>query len=127
MANLRTARRMPRLYGAKAPRKWQNYGIPLLWSGVWKPGVSDGVIGSRLFRRLFCAGRCRPIVWKQRTPIRGVRRGRIDVTAGIDSLKTRRTLKVGNRSYDYFRIKAAETAVGGEFFRQSKERRVGKE
>ncbi len=39
------------------------------------------------------------------------------MTAGIDSLKTRRTLKVGNRSYDYFSIKAAEKAVGGEFSR----------
>ena len=31
---------------------------------------------------------------------------------GRDSLKTRRTLKVGNRSYDYFSIKAAEKALG---------------
>jgi len=30
---------------------------------------------------------------------------------GRDSLKTRRTLKVGNRSYDYFSIKAAEKAL----------------
>ncbi len=31
---------------------------------------------------------------------------------GRDTLKTRRTLKVGNRSYDYFSIKAAEKALG---------------
>ena len=30
---------------------------------------------------------------------------------GRDTLKTRRTLKVGNRSYDYFSIKAAEKAL----------------
>jgi aconitate hydratase len=39
------------------------------------------------------------------------------VTAGIDSLKTRRTLKVGNRTYEYFSIKAAERAGAGDFSR----------
>ncbi len=32
----------------------------------------------------------------------------------IDSFKTRRTLKVGNRSYDYFSLKAAEAAGVGD-------------
>ncbi len=34
------------------------------------------------------------------------------MTAGLNSLKTRRSLKVGNRSYDYFSLKAAEKALG---------------
>ena len=32
--------------------------------------------------------------------------------AGINSLKTRKTLKVGTRSYDYFSLKAAEKTLG---------------
>ncbi len=34
------------------------------------------------------------------------------MTAGLNSLKTRRSLKVGNRSYDYFSLKAAEKSLG---------------
>ncbi|HVT52658.1 MAG TPA: aconitase family protein, partial [Dongiaceae bacterium] len=32
--------------------------------------------------------------------------------AGLNSLKTRKTLKVGTRSYDYFSLKAAEKTLG---------------
>jgi aconitate hydratase len=39
------------------------------------------------------------------------------VTSGLDSLKTRRSLKVGNRSYDYFSIAAAEKAGLGDVSR----------
>jgi aconitate hydratase len=39
------------------------------------------------------------------------------VTSGLDSLKTRRTLKVGSRSYDYFSIAAAEKAGLGDVSR----------
>ncbi len=34
------------------------------------------------------------------------------MTAGLNSLKSRKTLKVGNRSYDYFSLKAAEKTLG---------------
>jgi aconitate hydratase len=34
------------------------------------------------------------------------------VPAGSNSLKTRKTLKVGTRSYDYFSLKAAEKHLG---------------
>ena len=34
------------------------------------------------------------------------------IPVSLDSLKTRRTLKVGNRSYDYFSLKAAEKELG---------------
>ncbi len=34
------------------------------------------------------------------------------MTAGLNSLKTRRSLKVGTRSYDYFSLKAAEKTLG---------------
>jgi len=34
------------------------------------------------------------------------------LTAGLNSLKTRRSLKVGTRSYDYFSLKAAEKTLG---------------
>src|SRR3990172_1018028 len=39
------------------------------------------------------------------------------MTAGSDSLKTRRTLKVGARSYDYFSLKAAAKAGLGDLSR----------
>jgi aconitate hydratase len=39
------------------------------------------------------------------------------VTSGLDSLKTRRTLKVGSKSYDYFSIAAAEKAGLGDVSR----------
>jgi aconitate hydratase len=39
------------------------------------------------------------------------------VTAGLDSLKTRRSLKVGSRSYDYFSLSAAEKAGLGDLSR----------
>jgi len=39
------------------------------------------------------------------------------VTTGLDSLKTRRTLKVGARSYDYFSLKAAAKAGLGDLSR----------
>jgi len=39
------------------------------------------------------------------------------VTAGSDSLKTRRSLKVGSRSYDYYSIAAAEKAGLGDLSR----------
>ena len=32
--------------------------------------------------------------------------------AALNSLKTRKTLKVGTRSYDYFSLKAAEKSLG---------------
>ena len=32
--------------------------------------------------------------------------------AALNSLKTRKTLKVGTRSYDYFSLKAAEKTLG---------------
>ncbi|MEX0815727.1 MAG: aconitate hydratase AcnA [Dongiaceae bacterium] len=40
-----------------------------------------------------------------------------NVTTGLDSLKTRRTLKVGARSYDYFSLKAAAKAGLGDLSR----------
>jgi aconitate hydratase len=39
------------------------------------------------------------------------------VTAGLDSLKTRRSLKVGTRSYDYYSLAAAEKAGLGDLSR----------
>ncbi|HET6221932.1 MAG TPA: aconitate hydratase AcnA, partial [Dongiaceae bacterium] len=39
------------------------------------------------------------------------------MTAGLDSLKTRRSLKVGSRSYDYFSLSAAEKAGLGDLSR----------
>jgi aconitate hydratase len=39
------------------------------------------------------------------------------VTAAVDSLKTRRTLKVGNRRFDYFSLKAAEKNGLGDLSR----------
>jgi aconitate hydratase len=39
------------------------------------------------------------------------------VTAGLDSLKTRRSLKVGSRTYDYFSLAAAEKAGLGNLSR----------
>ncbi|HUL06341.1 MAG TPA: aconitate hydratase AcnA [Candidatus Acidoferrum sp.] len=39
------------------------------------------------------------------------------MTAGLDSLKTRRSLKVGTRSYDYYSIAAAEKAGLGDVSR----------
>jgi aconitate hydratase len=39
------------------------------------------------------------------------------VTAAVDSLKTRRSLKVGNRRYDYFSLKAAEKNGLGDLSR----------
>ena len=39
------------------------------------------------------------------------------MTTGLDSLKTRRTLKVGARSYDYFSLKAAAKAGLGDLSR----------
>jgi len=39
------------------------------------------------------------------------------VTTGLDSLKTRRTLKVGARAYDYFSLKAAAKAGLGDLSR----------
>jgi aconitate hydratase len=39
------------------------------------------------------------------------------VTSSLDSLKTRRTLKVGSKSYDYFSIAAAEKAGLGDLSR----------
>src|SRR3990172_10656490 len=39
------------------------------------------------------------------------------MTAGSDSLKTRRTLKVGARAYDYFSLKAAAKAGLGDLSR----------
>ncbi len=38
-------------------------------------------------------------------------------TVGHDSLKTRRTLKAGERDYDYFSLTAAAAAVGADFSR----------
>jgi aconitate hydratase len=43
--------------------------------------------------------------------------GRLTVTAGLDSLKTRRSLKVGARTYDYYSIPAAEKAGLGDLSR----------
>jgi aconitate hydratase len=40
-----------------------------------------------------------------------------DVTAGLDSLKTRRSLKVGARTYDYYSLAAAEKAGLGDLSR----------
>src|ERR1700754_2487203 len=37
---------------------------------------------------------------------------RPDVPAALNTLKTRKTLKVGTRSYDYFSLKAAEKTLG---------------
>jgi aconitate hydratase len=39
------------------------------------------------------------------------------VTAGLDSLKTRRSLKVGSRTYDYYSLAAAEKAGVGDLSR----------
>jgi aconitate hydratase len=39
------------------------------------------------------------------------------VIAGNDTLNVRRTLKVGDRSYDYYSLKAAETAGLGDLSR----------
>ena len=39
------------------------------------------------------------------------------VTVGTDSAKTRKTLKVGERSVDYYSIAAAEAAGLGDFSR----------
>ena len=39
------------------------------------------------------------------------------MTAAVDSLKTRRTLKVGNRRFDYFSLKAAEKNGLGDLSR----------
>ncbi|MEX2010154.1 MAG: aconitase family protein, partial [Dongiaceae bacterium] len=39
------------------------------------------------------------------------------MTTGLDSLKTRRTLKVGARAYDYFSLKAAAKAGLGDLSR----------
>jgi aconitate hydratase len=38
----------------------------------------------------------------------------VTTTKRLDSFKTRRTLKVGNKSYDYFSLKAAESAGVGD-------------
>ena len=35
-------------------------------------------------------------------------------TKRVDSFKARRTLKVGNKSYEYFSLKAAESAGAGQ-------------
>jgi aconitate hydratase len=43
---------------------------------------------------------------------RGLAKGEPNLTAGLNSLKTRRSLKVGARAYDYFSLKAAEKTLG---------------